>query len=89
MSRFPFLFTILSNTIRVLLEVIVFLLDILVGIKDVITFQGWGATKIKLTTALVKFNTFSDGQYEDRKVKITLGFFEDERDFIVAKEVSL
>ncbi len=88
LSKYPYLFTLLSNTIRVGLEALLFVLNILVGVKDVITFQGWGATQIKITTALVKFNTFTDGQYEDEDEKVTLGFFEDERDFTVAETVS-
>ena len=67
---------------------LVFVANVLVGIKDVITFQGWGATEIKITTSLVKFNTFTDGQYEDKNEEITLGFFEDQKDFTVAATVS-
>ena len=87
MSTFPFLFTIISNVIRVTLEVLVFLLDVVQGVKDVLTLRGWGATKIKITTSLLKFNTCYDGQYEDCKDVITLGFFEDTKDFVIAEEV--
>ncbi len=89
LARFPFLFTILSNTIRILLIVVVFITNVLVGIKDVITFKGWGATQIKVTTSLLKFNPEVDGQYEyDKAEKITLGFFEDEKDTKIAEQVS-
>jgi hypothetical protein len=86
MSTFPFLFTIISNVIRVTLVVLVFLLNVLQGVKDVLTLRGWGATKIKITTSLLKFNTCYDGQYEDRKDAITLGFFDDKKDFVIAEE---
>lgn len=88
LAKYPFLFTILSNTIRVLFIALVFVANVLVGIKDVVTFQGWGATEIKITTSLVKFNTFTDGQYEDKNEEITLGFFEDGKDSTVAETVS-
>jgi hypothetical protein len=71
------------------LNAVVFILQVFVGIKDVLTFQGWGASKIKITTALIKFNTFADGQYEEEDEAITLGFFEDKRDSIVAETVRL
>jgi hypothetical protein len=89
LSRFPYLFTILSNTIRVLLSVLVFVVEILIGFKDFITFQGWGATQIKITTSLAKFSTYTNGQYEEDDDKIVLGFFEDDEDFTVAEEVSM
>lgn len=86
MGRYPFLFTLLSNTIRVLLNAIVFISEVLIGIKDVITFQGWGATKLKVTTSLLKFNPEVEGQYEFEDEKITLGFFDDKKDFLVAEK---
>jgi len=86
MGRFPFLFTVLSNSLRVLLTVFVFIFEVFYGLKDFLTFQGWGATKIKITTSLVKFNTFADGHYEEDSDKIILKFFEDKRDAEVAEE---
>ena len=43
MGRFPSLYTLLSNTIRTVLGVLLFFANILIGITDVITFRGWGA----------------------------------------------
>merc|ERR1712038_1639933 len=86
MGRFPILFTILSNTLRILLTIIVSILDVLNGLKDFLTFQGWGATQIKISTSLLKFNTFADGHYEEDGDKIILNFFKDERDFLVAEK---
>ena len=68
---------------------VTFILSVLYGLKDFLTFQGWGATEIKITTSLVKFNNFADGHYEKKGDKIILKFFEDERDFVVAEEVRI
>ena len=87
MGRVPIIFTLLSNSIRILLIVVVFLFNTIVGIKDVITLQGWGATEFILTTSLLKFNAKIDGEYNAKSDKITLGFFEDEQDSYIAREV--
>merc|ERR1712038_137274 len=82
----PELFTALSNFLRGFLGFLIHLANIFYGLKDLITFQRWGSTKIKLTTSLVKFRPFADGYYEEDDDKIILGFFEDERDIAVAEE---
>ena len=87
MGRIPIIFTLLSNGIRILLNVVVFLVNVIVGIKDVITFQGWGATEFVLTTSLLKFSAKMEGEYDTKSDKITLGFFEDEQDSFIAREV--
>jgi len=85
MNRFPFIFTILSNGLRILLKVLIFFYDLIFGIINVITFKPWGTTAV-ITTALVKFSCVTDGQYEMDNERITLNFFEDERDFDIAEE---
>lgn len=86
MARFPVIFTILSNSIRVLLILVTFLLNRIVDIWDLIRFKPVGTTSIVLTTALVKFNARREGRYEERGNKIILRFFEDEQDFAVAQD---
>ncbi|KAL7559018.1 hypothetical protein ACA910_016363 [Epithemia clementina (nom. ined.)] len=46
-----------------------------------------GSTEPKLTTSLVKFNPTKEGYYEDgNRDQIVLGFFEDERDTLIAEK---
>lgn len=80
MARYPLLFTLLSNTIRVLLTVVVF-------VFDVITFKFLNeSNELKITTSLIKFKAVREGQYETENNQITLKFFEDANDFIIAEE---
>ena len=86
MVQFPFLFTFLSNTIRILLTVLVYVYKIVQGVLNVLKGRPFGESKYKITTALVKFNSVLEGQYEKKGDQITLKFFEDERDFTIAEE---
>ncbi|KAL7559022.1 hypothetical protein ACA910_016366 [Epithemia clementina (nom. ined.)] len=86
LGRNPRAFTVLSNAIRVLLSVIIFVSQVLFALWDIIRFQPIGSTEPKLTTSLVKFNPTKEGYYEDgNRDQITLGFFEDERDNAIAE----
>jgi len=86
MWRFPFLFTFLSNTVRILLTVLVYVYKIVQGVLNIFKGRPFGESKIVVTTALVKFNSVLEGQYEKKGDRITLKFFEDERDFTIAEE---
>ncbi|GFH54983.1 choline dehydrogenase [Chaetoceros tenuissimus] len=79
-GRYPILFTFLSNSIRILLTVLVFVVDVL-------TFKFLNeSNELKLTTSLIKFKAVREGHYEKENDQITLRFFEDENDFVIAEK---
>lgn len=79
-GRFPLLFTFLSNSIRILLTALVFVVNVL-------TFKFLNeSNELKLTTSLIKFNAVREGHYEKENDQITLKFFEDENDFVIAEK---
>mmetsp|Transcript_22377 Transcript_22377/g.33824 ORF Transcript_22377/g.33824 Transcript_22377/m.33824 type:complete len:581 (+) Transcript_22377:247-1989(+) len=87
MGRYPFIFTILSNSLRILLTVLIFIARIVLGIGNVLTCKPWGSTSFKLTTSLIKFSSLREGYYEaGNGNRIILPFFEDEKDVQVAED---
>jgi hypothetical protein len=91
MGRYPIVYTLLSNTIRVLLETILYIFDVLLLIVDIILLKGWKSigdkiADIKITASLVKFNANREGYYEKKDNKIILRFFDDEQDTINAEK---
>ena len=86
MVKFPFLFTLLSNTVRILLTVLVYVYKIVQGVLNVFKGRPFGESKYKIMTALVNFSSVLEGLYEKKGDQITLKFFEDERDFTIAEE---
>jgi hypothetical protein len=88
MGEHPPAFTLLSNSVRVILRGLIFIIQVVLGVWDVIRFKQWGTTTLTITTSLVKFNAAQEGQYEEGKNDpITLGFFKDEQDKRVAEKV--
>ena len=91
MGRYPIVYTFLSNTIRVLLQTLLYIFTVLFVIVDIITLKGWKSigdkiADIKITTSLVKFNATREGYYEMKDNKIILQFFDDEQDTITAEK---
>jgi len=80
MGRFPIIYSVLSNTIRMLLTAVISLIELL---GRLIPFLP---SSIKITTALIKFNASKEGYYERSGGRIVLRFFDDERDYAVAEE---
>jgi len=65
---------------------LVFIYDLLQGVLNVLTFKPFIESKVKITTSLIKFNAVREGQYETENNQITLNFFADEKDFVIAEE---
>mmetsp|Transcript_21772 Transcript_21772/g.32271 ORF Transcript_21772/g.32271 Transcript_21772/m.32271 type:complete len:587 (-) Transcript_21772:125-1885(-) len=86
MGRFPFLFTILSNFVRVLLTVVLSVIRLLHGLGNILKCKPFGANKFIITTSLAKFNSVKEGHYERKNDEIILNFFEEKEDFTVAEE---
>jgi hypothetical protein len=91
MGRNPIVYTLLSNTIRVLLETLLYIFELLLLIVDIIlgrSFKSLGdrIADIKITTSLVKFNASREGYYEKKNDKIILRFFDDKLDTIIAEK---
>jgi hypothetical protein len=86
MGKYPILFTFLSNSIRILLTVLVYFYKLLQGGLNVITGKPFSQSDIVITTSLAKFNSVTEGQYEMEDDQITLKFFEDENDFKIAEK---
>lgn len=83
MGRNPIIFTYLSNIVRVLLTGIIYIIQFFSSIIRLI-FPSDPA--IVVTTALVKFNAIKEGHYEKKGDRITLCFFEDDKDSTIAEE---
>lgn len=86
MGRFPILFTFLSNSIRIILIVLVYIYKLLQGSFNVIRGKPFSQSEIVITTSLVKFNSVMEGQYEIEDDLITLKFFEDDNDYKIAEK---
>jgi hypothetical protein len=87
MGRYPILFTFLSNSLRVIFIVFVYIYKLLQGAINVIVGKPFSQSDIVITTSLVKFNCVSEGEYEVGEDElITLKFFEDEDDAKIAEK---
>ena len=80
MGRWPIIYTYLSNTLRMILTVLVIFIQFLGR------FLPFLPTSIMITTALVKFNASKAGYYEKEGDRIILRFFDDESDYAIAEE---
>lgn len=76
MGRRPIVFTYLSNTIRILLT----------GLVYVINFVCPCVQSFVITTSLVKFSAVTEGYYERKGDKIVLRFFDNQADYDIAEE---
>jgi hypothetical protein len=73
----PWLFSLISHVVRILVTIINFLIGLLTPGKDLI-----------FTTAIVKYNAATEGQYEETKDhRITLRWFESDQDTDVASRI--
>jgi len=94
-GRFPWMFTLLSNTIRIILFVILYVFHGFMFIVDVLSCSGYTTIaerflSMTITTSLVKFNASREGYYEKKKgsTKIILKYFDtkDSNDYIIANK---
>ncbi|HAC65738.1 MAG TPA: choline dehydrogenase [Cyanothece sp. UBA12306] len=81
--RVPWLFYLIKNSIRILIGVINFLINILWGMSKLFEGNFFSHEQYNLITAIVKFNPESEGYYDLEKQKILLNFFSSDssRDF--------
>ena len=86
MSRFPSLFTFISNLVRVLLPAGVFIVRLLIGLRNLFKCKPFGDNRVNVTTSLVKFNSVKEGYYGRKNDEIILNFFEEEEDFMIAEK---
>jgi len=94
-GRYPWMFTLLSNTIRVILMVILYGCHGVMILVDALTCSRYTTIAERLlsmtiTTSLVKFNASREGYYEKKKgsTKIILKYFDtdDSHDYITANQ---
>ncbi|MBP0027989.1 GMC oxidoreductase [Roseofilum sp. Guam] len=78
MLRTPWLFAVVKNTVRILISILNFFINLGAGIIDLLNGRPWAAEKIELITAIVKYNPACTGEYEDKDSRITLDFFAEE-----------
>lgn len=77
--RTPWLFAVVKNSVRILISILNFFINLGAGIIDLLNGRPWAPEKIELITAIVKYNPARTGEYEDKDSRITLDFFaEDE-----------
>jgi hypothetical protein len=74
MSRFPFLFTVISNLVRVLLSAGVFSVKLLIGLRNLFKCKPFGNNRVKVTTSFLKFNSVKEGYYGRKNDEIILNF---------------
>ncbi|ACK66208.1 conserved hypothetical protein [Rippkaea orientalis PCC 8801] len=75
--RVPLIFYFIKNSIRILIEFINFLINLLWGISRVLEGKSWSHENYNLVTAIVRFNPANEGYYDPQKNKILLDFFTD------------
>jgi len=89
MLRTPWLFSLTKNTVRILIQIINFFINLGVWIVDLLKGNPWGREDFELITAIVKYNPATEGEYKNNS--ITLDFFAtdgDTQDFNQDKEVA-
>ncbi len=90
--RTPWLFTITKNTVRILIQIVNFIINLFWGFSNLLQGKPW-QKEVELVTAIIKFKPASDGYYSSDGNRIILNFFtEDEgtgfnQDQEVAKEM--
>lgn len=91
LTRFPGIFSILCNSIRILLTGLFMVSNIISRLFSIMTCGRYTSIfETKLATSLIKFNSVKEGYYvKGRGDRIVLEFFEDERDSIIAEEAIL
>ena len=76
--RFPWLFTITKNTVRVFIQIVNLIINLFWGLSNLLQGKPW-QKEVELVTAIVKFKPASEGCYSSDGSRITLDFFaEDE-----------
>ncbi|HLO85749.1 MAG TPA: GMC oxidoreductase [Nostocaceae cyanobacterium] len=89
MVKVPLLFYITKNFVRILIQVVNFIINLWMGLSNILQGKPWHQ-ELELITSIVKFNPATEGCYLGDGSEITLGFFvEDERShFNQDKEVA-
>ena len=87
--RTPWLFTIAKNTVRILIQILNFFINLGAGIDDLLHGKPWHWEGVNLVTAIVKFNPATEGAYLDQQNKIELGFFSPKGQFEQDKTVAI
>ena len=77
--RFPLGFTIVKNTIRVLIQVVNFIIDLGWWVLDILARKPLHS-EVRLVTAIIKFNPAVAGHYVQDRDRITLNFFAEDGD---------
>lgn len=87
--RTPWLFIITKNTVRVLIQIINFIIKLFWGLSNLLQGQPW-PKEVELITAIVKFKPASEGYYSSDGARIILDFFAEDghTGFNQDKEVS-
>ena len=79
MVQTPWVFTVTKNVVRFLISVLNFVINLILGITDLLHGRPWAPEKVELITAIVKYNPAQTGIYQSKENRITLKFFADEK----------
>jgi hypothetical protein len=80
-AQFPWVFLIIKNTIRLLIQGVNWLVTVWTGLQNLARFQPWAfESDWQLITAIIKFNPALEGCYDDDSSGITLEFFSKQGD---------
>ena len=87
--RVPWMFVITKNTVRILIQIVNFIINLFWGISNWLQRKPW-PQEVELVTAIVKFKPASEGCYSSDSTQITLDFFaeEEQTGFNQDKEVA-